>query len=294
MYIFYKDGIIMRSFNISFPGGRDRAFTLSYDDALDTDIDLIVLLNKYNVKCTFNLNGGMFNSEDAVRPYVNAHFRLPESLIEKVYSDPHCEVATHGFVHPRYERLTAEETFADILADRRSLERIFKKPIRGHAYPYGTYTKDTIDIFRLAGIAYARAIKETHQFDLPKDWYRWGTTCHHSVWDMPLLIDRFLNHPVPGDENGYLFYIWGHSHEFREDKNWYVIEDIFEKISGRDEVWYATNIEICDYCRAWENLIFSADQSIVYNPTAFDLWIKSYCDGEIKKTAVPSGATVEI
>ena len=33
-----------------------KAITFSYDDGVTQDIRLIELLNKYNLKCTFNLN----------------------------------------------------------------------------------------------------------------------------------------------------------------------------------------------------------------------------------------------
>ena len=284
----------MKIISITFPGGRDRVFTLSYDDAVDTDADLIKILEKYNVKCTFNINGGMFNSEDAVRPPENSHFRLPRSRIREVYDHPLCEVATHGFVHPRYETLTADRALADILADRRELESIFERPIRGHAYPYGTYTAETIEVLRLAGIAYARTSKETHDLKLPTNWLRWDATCHHSVYDMPELIDRFLNEEVPADEDGRLFYIWGHSCEFREDKNWYVIEDILEKVSGKDEVWYATNIDIYEYINAFRSLIYSADKDVVYNPSGQTVWIKVYDGSDVRKTEVAPLETVRI
>ena len=39
-----------------FPGFKKRALTLSYDDGVMQDIRFIEILNKYNLKCTFNLN----------------------------------------------------------------------------------------------------------------------------------------------------------------------------------------------------------------------------------------------
>ena len=44
-------------------------------------------------------------------------------------------------------------------------------------------------------------------------------------------------------------------------------------MGGRDDIWYATNIEIYDYVKAYENLILSADCSAVYNPSSVDVWI---------------------
>ena len=41
-----------------FPGGKRRAFTVSYDDAWPKDRPLIELMNRYGIKGTFNLNSG--------------------------------------------------------------------------------------------------------------------------------------------------------------------------------------------------------------------------------------------
>ncbi|MEJ0000406.1 MAG: hypothetical protein WDO13_15365 [Verrucomicrobiota bacterium] len=56
-----------------------------------------------------------------------------------------------------------------------------------------------------------------------------------------------------------LLYVWGHSYEFDRDKNWELIEQFGAKVGGRDDIWYATNIEIVDYCEALRRVEFSAD-----------------------------------
>ena len=69
-----------------------------------------------------------------------------------------------------------------------------------------------------------------------------------------------------------MFYIWGHSYEFDNQDNWQVIEDFFKVVSNKDDVWYATNIEIYDYVKAYEGLVVSADGKRVYNPSATEVW----------------------
>ena len=44
-------------------------------------------------------------------------------------------------------------------------------------------------------------------------------------------------------------------------------------LAGRDDVWYATNIEIYDYTVAFRSLEYSADAKIVYNPSGIDVWL---------------------
>jgi hypothetical protein len=70
----------------------------------------------------------------------------------------------------------------------------------------------------------------------------------------------------------WMFYVWGHSYEFDDQDNWNVIEEFAEYIGGRDDIWYATNIEIYDYIKAYEALQTSVDKKTVYNPSAMDVW----------------------
>ena len=46
------------------------------------------------------------------------------------------------------------------------------------------------------------------------------------------------------------------------------------KAAGKDDVWYATNIEICDYINAYFSLKFSANGEKVYNPGAIEVFFR--------------------
>ena len=59
---------------------------------------------------------------------------------------------------------------------------------------------------------------------------------------------------------------------------------------GRDEVWYDTNIEIFDYVTAYRSLVFSADNTRVYNPTLIEVWF----DIDGKLYSIKSGETLEL
>lgn len=89
---------------------------------------------------------------------------------------------------------------------------------------------------------------------------------------MDELTEKFLNDSVK--EQPYMFYVWGHTFEFDQQNNWNLIEDLFEKVSGKEEVWYATNGELYEYHMAYRQLVFSADGKRIYNPTAKDLWVE--------------------
>ena len=86
--------------------------------------------------------------------------------------------------------------------------------------------------------------------------------------------------------------MWGHSYEFTEDygNNWDPMEEFCEFIGGRNDIWYATNIEIVDYMNAAKNLKYTATGDMVYNPSADSVWIS--VDGEIHE--IRGGETVRI
>ena len=43
-----------------------------------------------------------------------------------------------------------------------------------------------------------------------------------------------------------LFYIWGHSYELVTEEDWQAFEDFCRRISGQEDVWYCSNIEVID------------------------------------------------
>ena len=86
------------------------------------------------------------------------------------------------------------------------------------------------------------------------------------------LAERFAEGPVKRASQ--MFYVWGHSYEFDNDDNWDVIEKFAQYIGGRDDIWYATNIEVFDYVKAYERLVRSYDDTMVYNPSAIDVWFE--------------------
>ena len=77
-----------------------------------------------------------------------------------------------------------------------------------------------------------------------------------------------------------MFYLWGHSFEFEANNNWNVIEEFASFMGKREDVWYATNIEIFEYIEAYKRLRVSNDGKIYFNPTSttlcFDVHFKLY------------------
>lgn len=172
--------------------------------------------------------------------------------------------------HPHLAELPDNAVAYEVMADIRNIERLFGRITRGMAYPSGSYNDQVVEVLRRCGIAYARTVISTERFDIPRDWLRLPTTCHHDNPRLNELADKFLAGNPPASP--WLFYLWGHSYEFDNHNNWAVIEQFSEKMGGNPEIWYATNIEIYDYVHAYKRLIFSSDMHMVYNPTATELF----------------------
>ena len=255
-----------------FPGGLRKALTLSYDDGVEQDRTLIPILDKHGIRATFNLNSGCWAAEGTVYPAGQIHRRMPLSLVKQTYDTTRHEVAVHCLHHASLPELPPEQMINEIFTDRRNLEEIFGGMIRGAAYPFGTFNDTAVDALRLCGIRYCRTVISTRDFSIPSDWLRLAATCHHDDPQLDQLCDRFLNDRAPFGSK--LFYMWGHSYEFEANNNWERIERFCERMGGHDDIWYATNIEICDYVEAYRRLIMSADGRSVFNPTSADLWIE--------------------
>ena len=258
-----------------FPGGKRNVVTFSYDDGKPNDVKLAGLFNDYNVKATFHLNGenyiDMTDSE------------LKE--VSKIYKGH--EIACHTLHHGFPANLQAQTVVSETMKDREILEKIAGYPVFGMSYPFGDYSDTVINAMRMCGIVYSRTVKNTNGFKLPKNFMEWHPTCHHS--NALSLCDNFddsLLHPWRGP----LFYIWGHSYEFGNDR-WDIIERILDRVAGNEKVWYATNIEIQRYLAAQKLLRISVDEKILENPTNIDLWVEKDKRDII---FIPAGETVRL
>lgn len=264
-----------RNLFMRFPGGVRKALTLSYDDGVEQDIRFVDIINKHGLKCTFNINAGCFASEGKVFKEGTIHRRMTKRACVELYKNSGHEVAVHGYTHPWLEKLSPSGVAYEIIKDREELEDAFGCIVRGMAYPYGTYNDDVVRVLADCGIVYSRTTKSTEKFDIPTDWLRMPATSHHNSPRLMELAKQF----VELDKNDpKLFYLWGHTYEFEERDNWKVIEEFAEYIGGRDDIWYATNIEIYEYIEDFKRLVFSADMRKVKNPTARDIWF--YLNGE--------------
>ena len=61
---------------------------------------------------------------------------------------------------------------------------------------------------------------------------------------------------------------------FDMKNNWDRIETFCEMVGNREDVWYATNMEIYEYVEAYRHLNFSVEGKLVHNPSALSVWFK--------------------
>lgn len=278
----------MTSIFLRFPRGKKKALTLSYDDGVEQDAQLMKIMDTYGIKGTFNLNSGLFATEDNVYPQNQIHRRMTEKQAKILYSNSGHEVAVHGVTHSFLEQLPLSTALHEVLEDRKNLEHLFGIVVRGMAYPYGTYSAELVEGLRSVGIAYSRCIEYTGKFSIPKDWLQLKPTCHHKNSNLMKLAEKFTSE-TPNREP-WLFYLWGHSYEFEADNNWNIIENFCQKTGNRLDVWYATNIDIYDYIEAYHRLQFSVDCKIVHNPSNSTIWFET--DGNLCR--VYGGETVKL
>lgn len=259
-----------------FPGGKHKALTFSYDDGRVADRHLIDIFNRYGMKATFHLNSGIFNDPNRIQP----------EEVGELYRGH--EIACHTVTHPTIARCPLPEVAQEMINDRIALEKLAGYPVRGLSYPNGSYSKEIIDLLPLCGIRYSRTVGSSDHFGLPEDPYRWQATCHHNH-NLMELGDQFL--ALFKRQYLYLMYVWGHSYEFDDKGNWDLMEDFCRKMSGKEDIWYCTNIEFIDCMEDFKRLEFAADNSFVYNPSARDCWISVNNSEGIR---IPAGETVKL
>ncbi|MBR5507433.1 MAG: polysaccharide deacetylase family protein [Clostridia bacterium] len=267
-------------FFMNYPGNKTKALTLSYDDGVIQDKRFVEIIDKYGLKATFNINSGLFSDED-----VEKKGRMSLRQCVELYANSNHEVATHGHTHMAYDMASLPAATYEIAKDREELEKIFKRIIRGGAYPFGTYNDESIQALKSAGVVYCRTTKATHAFAIPKNWLELHPTCHHNDSRLFELTEDFVN-STPYYPR--LFYVWGHTYEFDNDNNWDRIEKFCELAGGKDDIWYCTNMEVYEYVEAYKSLIFSMDSKTVYNPTLKKLWFE--CND--KYYSIESGETI--
>lgn len=266
----------MRYVFMRYPHGRAKAVTFSYDDGVKQDQRLAAIFDQYGMKGTFNMNN------ECLREFNYSREQLQDIFLSKGH-----EIAVHGAMHRANGRLRPIEGIREVLDNRLELEERCGRIIRGMAYPdsgirklnNGVSYEQIRQYLQELDIAYARTLGgDNDGFELPGDFYAWMPSAHHDNPQIMEYVDQFLALDLSpavyrASRAPRLLYIWGHSYEFDRKDNWDHIEEICRKLAHHEEIWYATNMEICEYVQAYNSLRYSANGKMVYNPTLLEIWL---------------------
>ena len=213
------------------------------------------------------------------------------------------EIANHTDTHP-YAHKTPEEnatygiTSEDLIAQINTCDTFaytnFGTNTIALAWPAGPATRRAdYDTYILPALKNNTNIKfaryhENGSFDLPDDWYRWNSTCHHN--DAPYFTDKFVALENEGDLK--CFFNWGHSYEFKDNEgddnlDWTMIENVMKKLQNED-IWFATNGDVYNYVEA-SKLVEKTDTTIKNNST-----VPLYFSINGENVTIAAGATYDI
>ena len=267
----------------TYPGWKRKALSFSYDDARVEDRRMVGVLNAHGLKGSFNISPGRlgltgFISRDEVKTLYTGH-----------------EIASHGYSHLHLTHLPPEKMRAELVDGRRALEDLLGRPVTGFASAYGGHTDATMAAMREAGFAYARPVTASGGFSLPYDPMFWTATVHHDKGSIEL-AKKFLANAGWG---GTLLFmnIWGHSFEFERNGNWELLDEICSLFDGHDEIWSATNLEVCEYVSACRCVKITLDGQIVRNTSAIPLyanWGESHGTQDVTKVILPPGEEIDL
>jgi peptidoglycan/xylan/chitin deacetylase (PgdA/CDA1 family) len=226
--------------------GKRKAVTFSYDDGVTQDVRLVELLNKYGLKCTFNLNSELLAKKGILlrNGLRIAHYKVHPEDVRDIYEGH--EVAGHTLTHPSLPRCEEPEVIRQVEEDRLRLSELVGYEVVGMAYPGGGVNNDdrVAEIIRRStGIRYSRTTTSNGSFEPQENLFRFNPTAYHLDFEEMMRLGQAfaeLRTDTPK-----IFYIWGHSYEMDYAPDyWIKLEAFFELISGREDIYYGTNKEV--------------------------------------------------
>lgn len=248
-----------------YPNGKAKAFNVSYDDGVLQDVRFVNLLNQYGLKGTFNLNSGLMENEFEWKHESGCIVkRLSKEKVLPLYNGH--EVASHTLTHPFMQEKTENEIMKELKTDKKNLEKLFGRQIKGFAVPFDYYSDLIESCVKKCAFEYARISEESLSFAPQPNYHRWKATVFHLDDSLEKLTEDFINI----DEELALFQIAGHSYDLDTENMWDKIENIFKKISSQDNILPMTTIEIIDYLKAMEQAEIT--NSHIINNSQQTLW----------------------
>lgn len=226
-----------------------KILTFSFDDGITQDEPFIKILNKYGLKCTFNLNSELLGKDGYL--LINGkkinHNKIAPGRVKAVYSGH--EIAAHTLTHPNLTTLSPEDVVRQVEIDRQNLSNLAEYEMEGFAYPCGGINSNEVvsDLIKYkTNVNYARTIVHTYSFAPQENLFLFKPTLSLTKNKEKLIemADEFLNSE---SKDVKLFYIWGHSYELDVDNSWGYFEEVCKMLSNKKDVLYCTNKQAFDY-----------------------------------------------
>jgi len=246
-----------------YPKGKRKAFNITYDDGVLQDVRFVSLLNRFELKGTFNLNSQLMEEEFAwIHPNGMEVKRLGIGAAQSLY-DGH-EIASHTLTHPYMHDLPEFEIIRQLNEDKQRLESIFGREVAGFAVPFDYYSDLIARSAEVCGFEYARMSEFSLSFAPCTDWYHWKTGVYHIMPELLPFVEGFLD----TNQELAVCQIVGHSYDLDAENLWETMERICETVAAQEDVWFCTNLELVRYLKAMTQFDGT-------NRSSIDLWFES-------------------
>lgn len=256
-----------------YPGGKRKAFNITYDDGILQDVRFVELLNRYGIPGTFNLNSGLMEQEfQWVHPCGMTITRLPLSAAKGLYRGH--EVASHTRTHPYMDQLNREQLLAEMQADKQTLEAAIGREVAGFAVPFDYYSDLIRQCVREAGFEYGRNSQESRSFTPQADPFSWSATLFHLNPKLEETINAFLE----SDVELAVCQLVGHAYDLDTENMWEPMKEILRRVSTDPDVVCMTHIDLVRYLNAMKQIEIADDRII--NNSGVPLWFE--IDGNIQ------------
>lgn len=255
-----------------YPNGKEKAFSITYDDGVLQDVRFVELMNKYGLKGTFNLNSALMETEfEWTHPNGMIVKRLPTSVVAKLYQNH--EVASHTLTHPYLNQLTEAEVMQQMAQDKENLERLTGKPVLGFAGPFHHWGSMIVECAKRCGFEYARNAEERYSYAPPEEYYHWAAGSYHIMPGFRDFVEAFFH----TDEELALCQIVGHTYDLDAENMWDYMESILQRVAEDESVLSMTNLELVRYLKAMRSAEIT--ENTIHNPSNLPLWFEK--DGKV-------------
>lgn len=251
-----------------YPGGKAKAFNITYDDGVLQDVRFVELMNKYGLKGTFNLNSGLMETEFAwIHPNGMTVKRLPAGVVAELYQNH--EVASHTLTHPYLSSLTEAQIMEEMARDKQNLEQLTGKPVLGFAGPFHHWGPEVVACAKGCGFEYARNAEERYCYAPPEEYYSWSAGSYHIMPGFQDFVEGFFH----TDEELALCQIVGHTYDLDAEDMWDYMESVLKRVAENESIASMTNLELVRYLKAMRSAVITDAE--IQNPSEIPLWFES-------------------